>query len=380
MKNKRKWKLKPVPAVITGLVVAAGIATIATAAYRSSSSQPQQTATVSVSQKNLKGDAVNTATQANTAQTTVEIQFDDTAVAVGTVLKVTALVTPQDTDHALVWNSSNEDVFTVDKDGVVTVKGTGLAALTATVGTVSDAVTIQGIASVADGSDRGLPVYTGGSGNSMAQASVSNNRANTGSSGDVAIVANSGNGVSNGAGVTNSAVNQSGEQSNDNRSSDNVTPANDNADNNQGNNYASDNVPNTDNIVVTPAVPENPNVTPNTPSSNSSGAQSSQIADALPSMGFTQRMSNVYVCEDAGTYYGEIITQPNVTIIYIKQRSAAFDGLIQNVLASLLPSESSQVWSNYLSATSDRTFEAEGRRVRIVTALNGGHSQIVIYN
>lgn len=28
----------------------------------------------------------------------------------------------------------------------------------------------------------------------------------------------------------------------------------------------------------------------------------------------------------------------------------------------------------------DRTFTAEGRKVRIVTAAGGGHSQIVIYN
>ena len=45
------------------------------------------------------------------------------------------------------------------------------------------------------------------------------------------------------------------------------------------------------------------------------------------------------------TYYGEIITQPNVTIIYIKQRSGTFDSRIQTVLARLLPDEYGQVWS-----------------------------------
>ena len=45
-----------------------------------------------------------------------------------------------------------------------------------------------------------------------------------------------------------------------------------------------------------------------------------------------------------------------------------------------LLTEYGQVWSNYLSANTDRTFTAEGRRVRIVVAPNGGHSQIVIYN
>lgn len=105
-----------------------------------------------------------------------------------------------------------------------------------------------------------------------------------------------------------------------------------------------------------------------------------KISDGLSGIGFTQRYSNVYVCEENDTYYGEIITQPNVTIIYIKQRSGTFDSRIQTVLARLLPDEYGQVWSNYLSANTDRTFTAEGRRVRIVVAPNGGHSQIVIYN
>ena len=115
-------------------------------------------------------------------------------------------------------------------------------------------------------------------------------------------------------------------------------------------------------------------------SNTGNGDNSGSISDGLSGIGFTQRYSNVYVCEENDTYYGEIITQPNVTIIYIKQRSGTFDSRIQTVLARLLPDEYGQVWSNYLSANTDRTFTAEGRRVRIVVAPNGGHSQIVIHN
>ena len=118
----------------------------------------------------------------------------------------------------------------------------------------------------------------------------------------------------------------------------------------------------------------------NSGSNTGNGDNSGSISDGLSGIGFTQRYSNVYVCEENDTYYGEIITQPNVTIIYIKQRSGTFDSRIQTVLARLLPDEYGQVWSNYLSANTDRTFTAEGRRVRIVVAPNGGHSQIVIYN
>ena len=75
---------------------------------------------------------------------------------VGTSLKVTAIVTPDDDDKSIVWTSSNTDVFTVDKDGVITVTGSGTATLTATVGSVSDAIVIEGIRNVAAGSDNGI--------------------------------------------------------------------------------------------------------------------------------------------------------------------------------------------------------------------------------
>ena len=108
--------------------------------------------------------------------------------------------------------------------------------------------------------------------------------------------------------------------------------------------------------------------------------KSTDLSDILGNQGFTREYSNVYIYTENDTYYGEIIIQPEVSIIYIKQRSGGFDSKINSVLSELLPSEYSQVWSNYLSASSDRTFTAEGRKVRIVTAAGGGHSQIVIYN
>lgn len=88
----------------------------------------------------------------------------------------------------------------------------------------------------------------------------------------------------------------------------------------------------------------------------------------------------MFVYTENGTYYGEIITEPNVVIIYIKQRTDEFDSKIKAVLSRLFEYESGQVWNNYVSATSDRTFTVENRMVRIVTSKGGGHSQIVIYN
>lgn len=376
MAGSRKMRVKPVPVIILGVVTVAIIAGIGIFAIGNTSDKQQNSsATVSVSKKNLK-DSNSTSTEPVKAATTVEIQWEDSAVPVGTSFKVTAIVTPQDTEHALVWSSGNQDVCTIDSEGVVTVRSAGNAAITATVGTVSDSVIIQGIDSVSAGSDRGLPVYTGDSYVSAGQSnggSNDNSNGNT-STGDSQSGVSSGGSQqgqrSNGSIGVSSGINSSSNISDDNSdiSDDNNGGSSDNGSDN-GYNY------NTDNGSY-----DNNNGGYDNNSGSHDGASSSDIAGYLPQIGYTQRMSNVYVCEDGDTYYGEIIIQPNVTIIYIKQRSGTFDSMIQSTLSALLPSEAGQVWNNYLSSSSDKTFTVDGRRVRIVTALNGGHSQIVVYN
>lgn len=376
MAGSRKMRIKPVPVIILGVVTVAIIAGIGIFAIGNTSDKQQNSsATVIVSKKNLK-DSNSTSTEPVKAATTVEIQWEDSAVPVGTSFKVTAIVTPQDTEHALVWSSGNQDVCTIDSEGVVTVRSAGNAAITATVGTVSDSVIIQGIDSVSAGSDRGLPVYTGDSYVSAGQSnggSNDNSNGNT-STGDSQSGVSSGGSQqgqrSNGSIGVSSGINSSSNISDDNSdiSDDNNGGSSDNGSDN-GYNY------NTDNGSY-----DNNNGGYDNNSGSHDGASSSDIAGYLPQIGYTQRMSNVYVCEDGDTYYGEIIIQPNVTIIYIKQRSGTFDSMIQSTLSALLPSEAGQVWNNYLSSSSDKTFTVDGRRVRIVTALNGGHSQIVVYN
>lgn len=376
MAGSRKMRIKPVPVIILGVVTVAIIAGIGIFAIGNTSDKQQNSsATVSVSKKNLK-DSNSTSTEPVKAATTVEIQWEDSAVPVGTSFKVTAIVTPQDTEHALVWSSGNQDVCTIDSEGVVTVRSAGNAAITATVGTVSDSVIIQGIDSVSAGSDRGLPVYTG---DSYVSAGQSNGGSNDNSNGNTST-GESQLGVSSGGSQQGQRSNgsigvSSGINSSSNISDDNSDISDDNNGGSSGNGSDNGYNYNTDNGSY-----DNNNGGYDNNSGSHDGASSSDIAGYLPQIGYTQRMSNVYVCEDGDTYYGEIIIQPNVTIIYIKQRSGTFDSMIQSTLSALLPSEAGQVWNNYLSSSSDKTFTVDGRRVRIVTALNGGHSQIVVYN
>lgn len=323
MKDKKNYKVKPLVFIIAGIAVLVLIAAAITAGVISEHNKSKEnTVGMTLTQKNLRPQDAEADNNEVKEITTVEILMDDTAIPVGTTFMAAAIVEPADTDKALIWTSSNDDVMTVKQDGLVTVKGTGTAALTATVGDVTDAIAIEGIESAAAGSKNGYTVYTGNGSILKPSSSVP-----------------AGSSAGSGSGTGSSY-------------SDNGSYSYNSTGNNSG--YSA--------------------------GTGSDGKTSSDIGEVLNKEGFTQEYSNVYVYTDGGTYYGEIITQPDVSIIYIKQRNEGFDARIKGVLAQLLPESCNQVWNNYVSATTDRTFTVEDRKVRIVTASRGGHSQIVIYN
>lgn len=395
MAKKNKIKNWVIPGVVGGVVIILTVASIVSGSIQQKKEKESNAASVSVDRIKLKDDSAQAQQMSNT-ETEVEIEFEDCAVPVGTQLKMTALVVPENTDQALIWSSSNSSVAEIDKDGILTVKAVGTTVVTATVGTVSDSVVIEGIENVAQGSKNNLPVYTGttlaknsASGSGSASGSTSSGGTSAGSGSDSG---SPGTGVGQ-AGGSWTGSGSSGSGSYDGGSGDSDSDGGDDSgstDSGSGSSGGSSNGgsgttggssgSNSGNNDDSSTNGGNSSNNSNSGSNTGNGDNSGSISDGLSGIGFTQRYSNVYVCEENDTYYGEIITQPNVTIIYIKQRSGTFDSRIQTVLARLLPDEYGQVWSNYLSANTDRTFTAEGRRVRIVVAPNGGHSQIVIYN
>lgn len=395
MAKKNKIKNWVIPGVVGGVVIILTVASIVSGSIQQKKEKESNAASVSVDRIKLKDDSAQAQQMSNT-ETEVEIEFEDCAVPVGTQLKMTALVVPENTDQALIWSSSDSSVAEIDKDGILTVKAVGTTVVTATVGTVSDSVVIEGIENVAQGSKNNLPVYTG---TTLAKNNASGSGSASGSTSSGGTSAGSGSGSgstgtgSGQAGGSWTGSGSSGSGSYDGDSGDSDSDGGDDSgstDSGSGSSGGSSNGgsgttggssgSNSGNNDGSSTNGGNSSNNSNSGSNTGNGDNSGSISDGLSGIGFTQRYSNVYVCEENDTYYGEIITQPNVTIIYIKQRSGTFDSRIQTVLARLLPDEYGQVWSNYLSANTDRTFTAEGRRVRIVVAPNGGHSQIVIYN
>lgn len=395
MAKKNKIKNWVIPGVVGGVVIILTVASIVSGSIQQKKEKESNAASVSVDRIKLKDDSAQAQQMSNT-ETEVEIEFEDCAVPVGTQLKMTALVVPENTDQALIWNSSDSSVAEIDKDGILTVKAVGTTVVTATVGTVSDSVVIEGIENVAQGSKNNLPVYTGttlaknnASGSGSASGSTSSGRTSAGSGSDSGSTGTGGGqagGSWTGSGSSGSGSYDGGfgdsdsDGGDDSGSTDSGSESSGGSSNGGSGTTGGSSGSNSGNNDGSSTNGGNSSNNSNGGSNTGNGDNSGSISDGLSGIGFTQRYSNVYVCEENDTYYGEIITQPNVTIIYIKQRSGTFDSRIQTVLARLLPDEYGQVWSNYLSANTDRTFTAEGRRVRIVVAPNGGHSQIVIYN
>lgn len=395
MAKKNKIKNWVIPGVVGGVVIILTVASIVSGSIQQKKEKESNAASVSVDRIKLKDDSAQAQQMSNT-ETEVEIEFEDCAVPVGTQLKMTALVVPENTDQALIWSSSDSSVAEIDKDGIFTVKAVGTTVVTATVGTVSDSVVIEGIENVAQGSKNNLPVYTGttlaknnASGSGSASGSTSSGGTSAGSGSDSGSTGTGGGqagGSWTGSGSSGSGSYDGGsgdsdsDGGDDSGSTDSGSGSSGGSSNGGSGTTGGSSGSNSGNNDDSSTNGGNSSNNSNSGSNTGNGDNSGSILDGLSGIGFTQRYSNVYVCEENDTYYGEIITQSNVTIIYIKQRSGTFDSRIQTVLARLLPDEYGQVWSNYLSANTDRTFTAEGRRVRIVVAPNGGHSQIVIYN
>lgn len=403
-KKGRQLKIRPVWIVVMAIIGAAVLSGIIYALAGNIREKSKEN-NASISLNDIKVDNIGKeviSDNADRVQATVEVCLSDCAVTVGTVFKAAAIVTPANTEQALVWSSNNTGIFEVGQDGVVTVKGVGTAVLTATVGNVSDSVIIEGISQVTDGSSNNLPIYnvaqnevTGGNGSSGVSSGGTSNISSNGT-------ANGGSNTSGGGstGNTGNGGTSSGNSSVNNGSSGSANTSNGGSSTGSGStggngntsggngsvNNGSSGSANTSNGGSGGSTGNNSgNSTSGNGSSSSQdtdgkGADSTQIGDYLPDYGFDREMSNVYVYRDGNTYQGEIITQPNVAIIYIMQRSEAFDDKVKETLAKLLPKEYGQVWNNYVTASSDRTFTVEDRMVRIVVASNGGHSQIVIYN
>ncbi len=75
--------------------------------------------------------------------TAVEIVSEEAELKLGESVKLTAVLTPADSDSKLVWTSSNPDCVTVSAQGTITAVGHGSAVITAAAGDVYGQCTVN---------------------------------------------------------------------------------------------------------------------------------------------------------------------------------------------------------------------------------------------
>lgn len=344
--RRKKKKVNMIPALVTVLVLSVVTALMVGAAYIFGGN------TADNSHKSYSSVSDNAKTEADYDNgITVNILQSDCTVKVGTVMNVTASVKP-DGAGAVTWTSGNPEVLVVDSTGRVVVVGTGIATITATIGTASDTIIVESISDVANDSVLKLPQYQDGSTQTTQTSASAENweTASVSGEGEEASIANTNN--------QTQRVNL--EQQTQQAAGETLPSTTENA-----TKSASQNT-----VVMPTQARETP----------LSDVKSTELSDTLISAGFTRHIDGTYVYEKDDVCYGEVVINSDSTHIYVIQHSTDFDNAALTVIKELLPKSYNTVWSTADSTKSDATTTADGRKVRIVIPKNEGHKQIVIYN
>lgn len=393
---KEKYKIKPLPFIALGAVLVGIIVTIAV---------------VCGSCNNSKEDASSSgATEDVTAaKITVKIDTNDCTMLLGEAMKVTATVEPEG-NAAVIWKSSDESVMEVTQDGIITGKQEGIAALTATVGTTSDAIVITWVSQLAEnetgnGNQQGETQVGQHGGQVVTQPGTENSSGSSPTlpSGDKETVS-----VNPNQPATNPSQGQQPTQSQSQAPSQGQRPTQGQSQtpgqsqqSTQGQSQApSQGQQPTQGQSQAPSQGQQPTQgqsqapsqgqKPTQGQTSGQGQQPTQQAKPLLSLelpgvlgelGFKKYISNVYVYEADKKYCGQVVIESNVAIIYIMNRQEAFDEAVLSVLQKLVLSDAATVWNTYCNTASGTTttFYVGDRRVRIIKA-GEGESQIVIYN
>ena len=100
----RNIKIKRTTVIILmGIILAAVLAVVLIISFNKSDGNEQQ-ADVNVSKINLKPSQAQDEYEVKEG-TQIDILFENTAIPVGTSLKVTAIVSPDDNEKSLIWKS-----------------------------------------------------------------------------------------------------------------------------------------------------------------------------------------------------------------------------------------------------------------------------------
>ncbi len=290
----------------------------------------------------------------------IKIRSKDVTLYIGDSVSFGCYSNPAGYAELVSWNVSDPGVLVVSDTGLVSVIGSGVSALTAVYGTLSDSIIIQAL-DPSDSEDRiDYETVLIVDGTISYDETEQSGELPSGSSGEL---------PSGSSGEPSSG--SSGEPSSGSSSAEPTQPAENNTDNG-----------NSENTTTDQSNQGEPATTANS-SSQSGVRDKAQIkADAVltaETLGFTHYNGDVYTFYEDNNYLGQLVLTSERAEIYVKLRTSSFDKAVIGLIDSIVPARGSDIYNVFIASLKDSTSYYSGHRVSIMVNEGSGHSQLSVF-
>jgi hypothetical protein len=260
----------------------------------------------------------------------IRIEANDGSYHIGTQMLLEFTASSDELAEGIIWKSSNESIVTVTSSGEVVVVGEGTAVITITSGIYTDSLVIQGITT-----DKETVNF---------ETEAPDNPISPTTGGDTEPVTKP---VEKPTEPVTKPVEKPTEPA--------TKPV------------EKPTEPPTTKPVVKPTEP--PTVKPD---------YKLLLTEALPTIGYTRHLEDVYLYMEDGNYLGEVIVNDDSVQLYIQTRTTSFDTALKELLKIMLPKEHNNVFMTFVQSEDNKTIVAEGHRIRIRPAGDENHAQLII--
>ena len=260
----------------------------------------------------------------------IRIEANDGSYHIGTQMLLEFTASSDELAEGIIWKSSNESIVTVTSSGEVVVVGEGTAVITITSGIYTDSLVIQGITA-----DKETVNF---------ETEAPDNPISPTTGGDTEPVTKP---VEKPTEPVTKPVEKPTEPA--------TKPV------------EKPTEPPTTKPVVKPTEP--PTVKPD---------YKLLLTEALPTIGYTRHLEDVYLYMEDGNYLGEVIVNDDSVQLYIQTRTTSFDTALKELLKIILPKEYNNVFMTFVQSEDNKTIVAEGHRIRIRPEGDENHAQLII--
>lgn len=272
----------------------------------------------------------------------IEILMDDCSLYTGTVVTLKCDANPKKLLDDLSWSSSDEEIAVIDRNGRMTVVGTGTTIITVTNGLVTDSIIVIGIdretSAVENATKPMLPVLVPDESGELVTESP----------------------------VIPAETERATEK--ETKPSEKPTQTETQTETEPATNKeepSSDEVP-----VTTPAAETEP---------VEDIDYKSIISSTISTLGYTRyNQDYVYIYEEDGNYLGQVIINDESLQISVKTRTTGFDESLKSLIALVFPEDYDTVYSAFVKADDNKTIKVKNHTIRIRPSGGENHAQLII--